>query len=397
MKQYAQYVPLVVFLLGMPFLAHAVLPPDVIFSVGTQIYGLIAGVSVVIFGSILTIIPFVKGFFEKLRSFRGAVVFVSVFFFFILSASFFYFSLYKKTSVLPAHPVVGTGTTTVASTSGYRFFSDRFVIVGKDDEGKPLLIDISSNRKENPDGTFIHYYMADILDQEKTQRFYEERIVSGSAVLSDLFFSHFKKIKAVDHSARDSYSFDFSLLGKRYTITTEPLISDFITKNEPEYTIYESAGRATLSVDGKIYAVSLMHQASYSTDYRPSVFFPGSATLPSESTQLVLWDEAHNFYVVDRSNVHGSSSAYASHLWALTKDASGKTKKAFEGNVSKEIQNGTVHFSVSLPDFAHTTMTLSLTHHYQDRAEEGYAEGEITDDQGTRRMYGEGYFHVYGT
>ena len=396
MKKVARFLPLSLLLFLVPHPAHAVLPPDVIFNVGTQLWSLFAGIGVIIFGSILAIVPFIKGFFEKMRSVRWVLVLSTVALFFGASCALFYVVTVRERVPALVMPPIATSTTASLFADGHRFFSDRFVIVGKTDAGEPLLINFDINRKEGSHNTFEHYYMGDIVSGGKSDSFYEDRMASGTSVLPDLFFTHFEQKKASDHSARETFTFTFALLGKIYTVTTDELVSDFITKNEPDYTSYEGVGKAKILVDGKELVASIMHQGTYSIDYRPTIFFEGSDTLRSDTTQLIFWDEAGDFYLIDKSDVKGSSPSYASHLWALTKHADGTTQKSFRGTVEKGNSNGMTHFLISLPDFSQAQATLVITHAFKDKTDEGWMEGDMTTIQGTKKVYGLGFFHIYG-
>ena len=395
MRGIVELFTLLLLICAVPHNAYAVLPPDIIFNVGSQLYALFAGIGVIFFGGLLSIVPYIKDLFEKIQRGRHILVPLLAFFFGISCALF-----YSFLNLTPVAPIVYPPTTTSSSTEAiaheYRFFSDQFVIVGKTADGEPLLIDLTLSRKEKKDSQFQHYYSGNVLVGKRSDLLYKTRDVTQSAILSDLLFSRFERHVAADHSSREAYTLQFPFMGKTYTLVTEQLVSDFITKNEPDFTNYVSAGKGTISLDGKDLAVFVMHERTYSTDYRTSIFFAGSDTLKSKSIQMILWDAQSNFYLIDQSDVQGTSTAYASHMWALTKDTNGFARKAFDGSVTEENEGGVIGFSALIPSFDNARILVKLTHPISTKKTEGWVEGTIQNTHGTVPLVGLGYLHTYG-
>jgi hypothetical protein len=371
--------------LFFPVYTHAVLPPDVIFSIGSQLSQMFAVVGIFVAGGIMSVVLFGKKVVEKIRTI-GMKKFISTLILICIIIGSF---VYIVTKIKNKQPQEEGGP---LSQSSYQFHSDRFVLAGELDNGKPFLFDIDINRKEIGGAQYIHYYMGNLVEGESSQYFYEKREANKSTILSDLFFKDFNKSLEEDHSSRYSYDFSFSFSGKNYTVSTDTMESDFIIKNEPEYTSYVSAGEATLSVEGVPYTVHIMHQAIYSTDYRKSVFFEGFSDLKSQTHQLILWDDEGTFYLVDQSEVDGYSQFYASHFWTLTKYRNESMKKAFSGTVTKTNTN----FTASIPRFENTKINVYIKNFFERNSNEGYVEGSITDALGTRSISGLGYYHRYG-
>ncbi len=393
MKRMALYIGL--FVVGIfPFSAHAVLPPDVIYSVGTQLYATLAGVGVFILGSILAVVPFIKGLFGRVWTPKVGLPLLGIICLF--GASLFLF--YSLVNVVEAPSPFDSGpkdTSTTTSTSAqHRFFADRFVVIGKRDAGEKFLLNLDVNRKERVDGAFEHYYLGKLLTGNDTWNFYENRTASGTEVLPDLFFSRFQAEEAADHSARDTFTFSFMHDGKAYTVVTEELSADFLTKNTPEYTWYTSAGKASVSIDGISFPAQVMYQKTYSTDYRPTIFFEGGDTLSPETTQLVLWNEKGDFYFVDNTVVDQTHPAYASHFWALKKTTEGMMYKSFEGSARKENGEEGVSFASSIPAFENTNISLGVVAP-MERPDEGWVEGTLTNGGIKEFVYGLGYHHVW--
>lgn len=393
MKRMALYLGL--FVVGIfPFSAHAVLPPDIIYSVGTQLYATLAGVGVFILGSILAVVPFIKGLFGRVWTPKVGLPLLGIICLF--GASLFLF--YSLVNVVEAPSPFDSGpkdtSTTTSQTSQHRFFADRFVVVGKTDVGEKFLLNIDINRKERVDSAFEHYYLGKLLTGNDTWSFYEDRTAPDTGVLSDLFFSRFQAEEAADHSARNTFTFSFMHGGKAYTIVTEELSADFLTKNTPEYTWYTSAGKARVSVDGISFPAQVMYQKTYSTDYRPTIFFAGGDTLKSETTQFVLWNKKGDFYFTDNTKVEEAHPAYASHFWALKKTAEGVMYKTFEGYARKESSDQGVSFVSSIPSFDNANLSLDVVVPMEG-SDEGWVEGVLKNAGNTELVYGLGYHHIW--
>lgn len=382
-----RWVPLLFFIvLCFPAYAHAVLPPDVIFSIGSQLSQMFAVIGIFAAGGIMSVVLFGKKIVEKIRSF-GVKKFLTTVVLLLIIIAVLVCAFFKIKNV---HAPVDDDT---SPQSSYQFYSDRFVIVGKFDNAEPFLLDIDINRKEESQSKFIHYYIGNVVIGERGEYLYEKKEgVVNEHIMSNLFFTDFDKKVEEDHSSRYSHDFTFSLFGKNYEVSTDTMESDFIIKNEPEYTSYVSAGEATLSVEGVPYTVHIMHQAIYSTDYRKSVFFEGFSDLKSQTHQLILWDDEGTFYLVDQSEVDGYSQFYASHFWTLTKYRNESMKKAFSGTVTKTNTN----FTASIPRFDNTKINVYIKNFFERNSNEGYVEGSITDALGTRSISGLGYYHRYG-
>ncbi len=394
MKRWAILITIILF---FPYLAHAVLPPDIIFNITSQVSQIVTAVSLAIGGAVFAIGPTLKNFFYRLRNMKlstkiliGVLSLVSISF----AVYFFVYTYgtgtYTPGSSMPRGPLISE------NSIGHTFYSDRFTIAYKNEKNEPFLIDLIINRKENDSGGFDHYYLGNIISGNQNGKFYKEGVSDNSAVLPTLFFTSYTKTKAEDHSSRDAYTFSFKLLGENYNIVTDELVADFITKNEIEYTSYTSSGNARISNSKGTFVAHIMHQGIYSNDYRPKIFFDDKGELRSETIQLILWDDENNFYLVDRSNVFEESPAYSSHLWALIKERDGTTKKAFGGEVHKISTRSNTNFTALIPNFKFKSINALLTHRFAKNQDKGWVEAKVELPSGTVSAYGLGYYHEYG-
>lgn len=393
MNSYVLYF--LISLFALPSTVFAVLPPDIIFSLGTQLWQVVVGVGALVVGSVTALFPFMRS--ATYRVPRQRVLLMVIGSAIVLSGlAYFIYLIAIKIPVRNVPPPQPAMAVISAATSTHEFHSDRFVFSGQYANGAPILVDLIVNRKGLDDGSFVHYYLLNLIDKKIAKKIYSERTVAGHEVLSDLFFTQFARATSTDHSARDSYEMTFQQSGKTFHIRTGELSADFMTKNEPEYTAYVSVGTSTLLFGNESVALHVMHERVYSSDYRKTIFFDGSDTLPSETIQLVFWDELGNFYLVDHSLVKASSSAYSTHFWALMKDGDGYVKRAYRGDARAIHTATSTHFLAAVPDFQQATFSLDLKQPFSEEQEKGLVSGAVEDALGLRMLSGQGYFNIYG-
>lgn len=383
-------LPLILFFL-CPVHAFAVLPPDIIFSIGTQLWQIAVGVGALVVGSITALFPFFKSASQSLPRMRVTILSVGLS---LVFCGLGYLIFIAATSRDTPRVV----TVQTATSTGYEYHGNRFVFLGKKANGENILINIDMNRKELSGGLFAHYYIGDVQNGAESLEISVMRDATTREVLPDLFFSQFVRILPNDHSAREAYTLSFAMGGHAYTIETDMITGDYLIKNEPEYTKYIGVGTARGVVDGESVVFHAMMERIYSTDYRPTIFFDPEGKIQSETVQLVLWDVGGNFYLVDKSDVPGGVTGYATHFWGLQKDVDGSTRRMFTGSAERTTsQNGPVEFSARFELIGReNSILLRLTQPFADEDDEGYVEGAITTNGLKTPVRGFGYHHKYG-
>ena len=152
-----------------------------------------------------------------------------------------------------------------------------------------------------------------------------------------------------------------------FTITD--IKGDFVTKNTPHYTRYQSTGIATIKFHGETFTANALVEGIHSIDFSESIFFDGSDLVDADTYQFVLWDEDDNFYMIDDSNVRSDTPKYPSHTWLLHKDkASGYTKKGFDSTITTTVlPDGTeTNWKITTPDFNDGSINLNLIKYIED-------------------------------
>lgn len=374
-----------------PHTALAVLPPDIIFSLGTQLWQIAVGILALIVGSITALFPFLKGATANIPRLRVIMLSLGMC---LLLSGFGYLVFIAATDTGTEVGAVSQS----ASTTGYEFHGNRFVFLGTLASGDDVLINIDVYRKERSLGLFTHYYLGDVVNGTSSTPIDVVRDATTSAVLPDLFFSQFARMLPEDHSAREAYALSFVSGGHAYSIETDMITSDFLIKNEPEYTAYIGAGKARGVVDGESVVFYTMIERIYSTNYRPTIFFDPDGKVKSETIQLVLWDAEENFYLADQSRVDEFTPGYASHFWGLIKSAGGASRRIFAGSAERSNSGGSVHFTAQFLAEGRQDglLTAQLVKPFAGEDDEGYVEGSVTDAGQERSVRGFGYHHRYG-
>lgn len=314
--------------------------------------------------------------------------------------SFYLLSLLAVISILlfnnPLAPFVAQAIKT--SESSRRFFSDEIVLFGQAPDGKDFLLDLILNRKEELQlASFQHYRFASLIYNDTNENLTESILNPNPQVISFGFLPEFENKIASDLSARESYLFTANIAGRQIKAEISGLQGDFIVKNSPEYTRYISEGKATVQVGAQTFNVHALITKVYSSDYEKYIFPPGDKTLQSETQVLNLWDEAGNFYLIDKSDVNSYSPSYRTHTWVLFKNAVQQyTKKAFDAEITFKILSDTAFsWDINLPTLNNEFFKLQVAIPKTKKPEEGITKGTLKLANKEIKVGGLYFHHVY--
>jgi hypothetical protein len=285
----------------------------------------------------------------------------------------------------------------VASTSRDReFYSNNITLYGQLGSF-PFALEIDFNRIEQQPGVFTHYtYMSGNLLGESVAD-YAVQYSTSTELLPNRFVRMVEHTLAGDLSPRGTYALEVQVDGAWISVEVDGLEGDFITRDRPSYLQHQSVGEASLVYQGGMYQVNALVEAAYSNDYAKHIFFEGRDTLRATTHQFVLWDEAENFYLIDVSEVHSDTPEYPSHIWLLYKEGStGVMEKSFTATIEQQTDvEGKVSWEVSMPDLAGASMTLLPRSPFKQVGDDrirSMVVGTIRDDAGERSI--EGVLHL---
>lgn len=403
-----------------PYNAYAILPPDIIFSVGHQ-FAQFFSVSVLFIGGVAgSVIIFLRPRINFIRNHIYAIV-CALLFITAMSILGIYFAQelanskkYLEQIEALNHQIdeatrvittVSTSTKAFATSTDPEeawetlkdarrlFMSDTLYLYGND-AGSPLYLEIDLNRRQVPNGTFMHYYYTvgvyDGLDRYSYDLVYSTSTVP---VLTESIPS-LVLLPFSDLSPREEYQGTIQFDETQVTFTALNLQGDFLTRNSPTYTRHQSVGDGIVTYHNKEIPVHVLAEGIYSSDFLSSVFFEGSDAVVSETRQFVLWDSEGNFYMIDQSNAALETPAYHSHTWLLYKNTMGYAKKGFTSNITAQSVLGRPEtaWSITAPDLNEANLQLSLVRYIDDGDSQArmraLVKGIVTDDNGQRDISG---------
>ncbi|HSE34499.1 MAG TPA: hypothetical protein VLB83_00095 [Candidatus Paceibacterota bacterium] len=384
MKGMVRLIMTIAFLLS-PFSASAVLPPDLLFSVGSTFAQWFSVAAALVAGVLASTLPFARAFWERVRSSRTLATVLALS---VLAAMFgagMAFGLSRKAALPLSTPILSTAST----TEHVEFFADDIVLVAPESPFGAFAMDLSLNRKQEADGTFTHYAYADLRLGTSTFGWYDiVRQPDGElAALGEI--DRIARMRAADLSARASLSGSLRFGPHQISFEVPELSGDFLIKDLPEYVKHASVARARVTIDGQAFDANIYAAHIASSDYRPYVFFPAYDSMHADARQFLLWDTDGNFFLADRTDVVEAIPAYPSHEWTLFHGADGRIAKgrtiAVEGSMTDP---GSSTWTISGSDAFDPDIRLSLGAPYRAQPGSWYAEGEAATVGPKARVFG---------
>ena len=400
-------------ILFIPAPAQAIIPPDLLVSVGAQFAQMFSFFAFVIGGLFMSVMaglsPYVFWIKKHLRALLVGIFLVCVGF---VGATFYVQhqtnqAMYQEriaeleAQLLPSNTqlkVVEGETflpgldTTVATDSGRQFRSNTLFFTATGSE--PFYLELDLNRKQNPNGTFLHYYyLHGFIDGEDIVE-YTTFTSNSSFPKPDAFLKSFTVNKAADASTRRSYQGTVVINGDEISFDTEVFKGDFVTKDAPDYTRFQSIQTADITHSGNEITAQAVYETVYSEDFSVSIFYPGQEDLESITYQFMLWDENGNYYLFDNTQVFSETPEYPSHTWLIHKNAAeATTRKSYTAQFSTDrVLDRDVQWEIGMPDFSNAVVSLQPTHEIDkgglQSRDRTLVSGVITDDKGTREVFG---------
>ena len=274
---------------------------------------------------------------------------------------------------------------------GHFFVSDTITVFAQTPHG-PLVFEFDANRLEKVAGVYTQYFFLNAIIKGVDYSYYQQTLATTSIITASGFVKEYKKIVAEDQSTRAVYSLVLEIGGKDYTIEINEVMGDFITRNTPDYTRIQSSASAKVTVEGISYPANALVEMTYSDDYTKKIFYPGRDKIKVKTHQFVLWDSLNNFYLFDDSKTNASITEYVSHTWLLYKNAdSNFLKKSFTGTYEQTgTQIGSREWMVNFPEFNSAEVALTELSTFKNTADRDrfLVSGTVSDTSGTRNITG---------
>jgi hypothetical protein len=275
----------------------------------------------------------------------------------------------------------------ISRQTNKHYFNDNFIVYGVDNRGTPFLAEIYLQRSQKDTGEFAHFYRVGVYSNGKFSESEQQKTMPKPEIQPFTFLDSFKTSFGADFSAKQTFVIDFTVDSISYSLATDIFNGDFIVRNDPDYMKHVSFANGTLAREKEIIPVSIAYLGTYAEDSNKYIYFDGFYQLQSTAHLLVLWDEAKNVYLIDKSRVKSTHQFYKSHTWVLNKSADGYLQKAFTAGLSyNESEEYPTKWIITLPTLQNATLSLE-TDFLNDTAW-GYTTGTIKDSKGTREVSG---------
>jgi hypothetical protein len=382
-------------LLFLPSQANAVLPPDLIVSAGAQLVGVFSLLAAVVVSLFTSLGILYVSCYEWFKKWSVYIAFGVLVFALLLSNSLFMWQMHSL-----EQPVVITQNPTdlpspeprsvemTAACLTCQFYSESITLFFPDTQNTSV-VEVDLNRRQEADTSFSHYYFLDGFLDGQSLDAYTQFDDNGSELVPAGFLEKIAIVDSVDASVRRSYGGVILAQDSKVSFKTVEVLADFVTRNTPEYTQFQSPVVVEVYIDDEQREGYALVETLHSTDYEQRIFFPGYDSLEALTYQFVLWDSERNFYMIDKTDVFSDTPAYPSHSWLLYKNAnSGAAQKGFKTEVLELRENS---WRVTVPDFENGIITVSSVETYKD-SQTGrtrkIVSGTIIDNNGEREISG---------
>jgi hypothetical protein len=397
-----------------PQVSHAIVPPEFIVTVGSNLLQILGIISLAVFSIYSALAIFIERGYVFAKTYVLPIIVIvnliagGVLYFYIKDTDSQLVSLTMETEFLrsklllaeemirqvktdtempPADiPECGSGS---ACQDGKRFFSDTYVIVAKD---IALELDINRLEIEAESGVFNHYAYLNGTYLGTPVTDYLHFIATTSDSFSFDFLQEFTILKATDLSSRASHAVSLRINDTSQVRFSVPSAdADFVTRNSPAYTRTHSIATTTVQSDGNQPVDAHVYiEKTYSNDADNAIFFPGRDALGVRTAQFIFWDTTGNFYLFDDSAVAKPVPQYQPHTWLLMKTNTGLAQKSYRGMYYETLDDAKLGWKLSLPDLDKAEVVLTASEIY--KSEDGRLRvgliGTISDTTGVREIVG---------
>lgn len=282
------------------------------------------------------------------------------------------------------------GATSTSCLLGKKFFSESYVVVS---EGMSLEIDTNRIEVAPGSGVFNQYtYVNGAIDGTPVT-LYSSTLASTSEPVPYSFVERHLITPENDLSTRATFDITLTIDGAPVSIVITGAEGDFITRDSLSYTRTQSVAEAVVTIKGVTRNAEAFVERSYSADADAAIFFPERDSIKASTVQFIVWDETKNFYLYDATNVNNPVPQYPSHVWLLKKQANGLMEKSFVGQHQSDLSSSKLAWKVEMPEFKQAVLSLQASEVFksQDGRIRVELEGTVRDSDGTRLLHGVGH------
>lgn len=388
------FVYLIILVVGgvmfFPRITQAVVPPDFIFNIGSQIAQIFSVAVVFLSAIFVTSYQFIKTKFATLKARR---IFWIISIICILVASLIgavLYSVHKQNNLYARWVGWFQRSGQRDKNQKQQYLYDRIIVSGRDKENKPLLILFEGSRQELKNYLFGHSYTVNILYKDRVYSDYALFNSSSSSIQTHKFITHFSHLTTPELPI-EAYEFSLYLKDKRFALSLSDLNGDFLIKNRLDYLRYVSSGKARVEIESESIEGRVMVDRVLSEDAAVPTLQGYNPKYMSHS--IALWDEEGNFYHLDKSEVFTPNIPYASHTWVLYKNNQGESKKIYEAEVNFNQEGDAPLWKINIP-LLNTELNFRLNTFLKEGRNNfiGFVEGKVVVGGRERNISGYALF-----
>jgi hypothetical protein len=311
--------------------AQAVIPPDFIFNIGSQIVQVFSVVVVFLSTIFVTVYQFVKIKLKNLKVSKLFWVSSVIVILLIAGLSVEIYSLYRKNSVY-ADWVRSEQLRAANSTVGENnYFYDRIIVSALDGEKKQFLLTLEAARSQSGKSSYLHGYTATVLYEGQEYTSGDTFEAAVNSIQPHQLVTEYNW-QSPNQLPVESGNISFKIQDKVISVSLTDLNGDFLVKNKLNYFRYVSAGKAHIIFDGLAMDGHVMVDKVLSNDKRVPTLDGYSPKRTTHS--IALWNEEGQFFHFDLSDVVEKNDLYQSHQWILFKNgSSGGAQKFYKATL----------------------------------------------------------------
>lgn len=384
------FVLLVLGFIFFPRASQAVVPPDFIFNIGSQIAQAFSVVIVFLSAVFVTMYQFLKVKIASLKHQKAFwIISITLIVVGSFSAAVFYTAHEQKVNYnkwLQWFQQAGQKD----KTQKKDYFYDRIIVLGKDKDKQNFSLVFEGSRQEIKEHLFGHTYSVSILYKNKLYKDFSVFNGAGSAIQANQFVTAFSNT-STKQLPTETYRFSFRIKDKDFNVDLHDLESDFLVKNSLDYMRYVSVGAADVYIDGDVVGAKTMVDKVLSNDSSIPTLEGYDPRYTSHS--LALWDEQGNFYHIDTSKVFSENIPYASHTWILHKDVKGTAKKVYNATLDFNQDKKSV-WNFVIPELDGAKIRVESTQFIKEGKNlfSTLVQGTVSDTSGERTISGYAFY-----
>lgn len=354
---------LILLLLVIPRTTHAILPPEMIYAVGSQVLQLFSVVAVVI-GLFISSLYYWGNYGLIFLKKRIRILFVCLTI--ILMGVFIWLYNYQLQVCLTEVELVRQdvnhvpegmisklcGSSDKELQPEFRFYSDTITLYGQFN-AEPFFLILTVDRQQDDVRKFTQSVSAEGYIDGQTISLQDITKTNSINVTPASFLRQFNKEQSADLLNRYTYTGKLDIAGVLLYFSIQETDGDFITHLDPANVQHFNAATALVTFGADRLDVQAVTKTVFADDYRKYVLFKDGQETKVTAHKFLLWDENNNFYLLDHTVVELYVLQKPSYSLALHKNVQADyTKKSHQMElIPLRDAKGSEYWQLHIPAF----------------------------------------------